>query len=83
MLKDYQILKESWGGYNGFDKWMETDLNNAKLASVGNYHQWVPGLENLLQECRDDLPCFYKHANEIAKMKPDARLKELKKLAQS
>ena len=83
LLRDYENLKQRWGGYTGFDNWMFNDLNNAKLASVGNYHQWVPSLDNLLKECSGDLPCFYKRANAIAKLKPEARLKELLRLAQS
>jgi predicted aminopeptidase len=83
LLQDYERLKKRWGGYNGYDKWMLHDMNNAKLASVGNYRQWVPSLEHLLRECGGDLPCFYRRANKIAKLKPEARLKELKRLAQS
>jgi len=83
LLRDYALLKKNWGGYSGFDNWMSHDLNNAKLASVGNYHQWVPSLNHLLKECGGDLPCFYKRANRIARLKPKARLKELKRLAQS
>jgi predicted aminopeptidase len=83
LLKDYEKLKRTWGGHPGFDNWMLSDLNNAKLASIGNYHQWVPSLDKLLAECGGDLPCFYKHANEIAKLKPKDRSRELKRLAQS
>ena len=83
MLQAYKQLKQRWGGYAGFDKWIFNDLNNAKLASVGAYHQWVPSLDNLLKACDGDLPCFYKRANEIAKLKPQDRLRELERLAQS
>ena len=83
LLKDYEKLKQDWGGYAGFDNWMLNDLNNAKLASVGNYHQWVPSLQNLLDACNGDLPCFYKRANEIARLKSGDRLRELERLAQS
>jgi len=83
LVHDYEKLKQHWGGYAGFDKWMLNDLNNAKLASVGNYHQWVSSLDNLLKACNEDLPCFYKRANKIAKLKPRDRLRELERLAQS
>jgi len=83
LLHDYEKLKRHWGDYAGFDKWMSNDLNNAKLASIGNYHQWVPSLDNLLKACNEDLPCFYKRANEIARLKPQDRLRELERLAQS
>jgi len=79
----YEKLKAGWGGYTGFDKWMTTDMNNAKLASIGNYHQWVPSFEKLLRECNGDLPCFYTRANALAKMKPDQRQQRLRQLAQS
>ena len=44
----YEGLKDGWGGYSGYDGWFDRDLNNARLALVGVYHQLVPGFLALL-----------------------------------
>lgn len=83
LLEEYRHLKKQWNGYEGFDLWMSGDLNNAKLASVGNYHQWVPHLNELLRESAGDLSMFYRRADEIARLQPVARQERLGQLTQS
>jgi len=80
LTNEYGKLKTGWGGYTGFDRWMNNKLNNAKLASIGNYHGWVPQLQQLLKNSGNDLPRFYDNANRIARLKPDERKRELEKL---
>jgi predicted aminopeptidase len=71
MRADYARLKESWGGFAGYDWWFEQPLNNAQLASVALYTELVPGFERLLAECDGDLPQFYARVKELAKL-PEA-----------
>jgi len=80
LADEYKELKKSWGGYTGFDRWMNHKLNNAKLASIGNYHGWVPHLQQLLKNSGGDLPRFYKDANRLARLRPDERKRELQAL---
>jgi predicted aminopeptidase len=77
MKRAYEGLKSSWGGYAGYDRWFDRDLNNAHLASVGAYDKWVPALEGLLRDAGGDLDTFYAGANELAKMEPAERRKRL------
>ena len=60
MREDYQTLKQSWGGFTGYDRWFEEPLNNAKLGSVATYNQLVPAFQRLLADNGGDLDAFYK-----------------------
>jgi predicted aminopeptidase len=75
MRAEYAQLKETWGGFAGYDWWFDGPLNNAQLASVALYTELVPGFERLLQESGGDLPAFY------AKVKALARLPEAQRRA--
>ncbi len=78
---EYQVLKERWGGYAGYDAWFAQDLNNAKLAAVATYHQYVPAFRALLQELGGDLPAFYRAAREIGDLPVRQRAERLQALA--
>lgn len=70
---DYLALKQSWGGYNGFDRWFARDLNNAHLASVTTYTQLVPAFQGLLAAQGGDMRKFYKAVKKLAKQEPSER----------
>jgi predicted aminopeptidase len=59
LREDYANLKQAFGGYAGYDDWMATDLNNAKLSSVSTYHDYVPGFRSILARTNHDLGRFY------------------------
>ena len=42
---EYQTLKQSWGGYAGYDRWFAEPLSNAHLAALATYHDLVPGFQ--------------------------------------
>jgi predicted aminopeptidase len=58
LLHQYQDLKASWGGYSGYDDWFAHDLNNAKLNTVANYYDLLPGFEKMLNTNGGDIPKF-------------------------
>ena len=65
-LKDeYQVLKENWGGYAGYDRWFAEPLSNAHLASIATYHDFVPGFRALLLQ-EKSLPGFYAAVRRMA-----------------
>jgi Predicted aminopeptidase len=80
MRIEYQGLKEQWGGWNGYDFWFSHDLNNAKLAAVFTYGQYVPAFRVLLAEHGGDLPAFYRAAAQIGRLPPEARATRMKAL---
>lgn len=68
LRRAYAELKQRWGGYDGFDAWVEQDLNNAKLAAVGTYHRHVPAFQALLTRHDGELAAFYRAAEELARL---------------
>lgn len=76
----YAALKKQWGGYAGYDKWMDEGLNNARLASVGNYYTYVPHLTRLLEKSNGDMEAFYSAAEGLGKLDPAARKQALEQL---
>jgi predicted aminopeptidase len=77
---EYRRLREQWGGYGGYDAWFASAPNNAQLASVSAYSQWVPAFEALLAREGGDLSRFYAEVKALAalpRVERDARLRAL------
>ena len=78
--KEYEALKESWGGFRGYDPWLGPGANNASLASISVYTQLVPAFQALLRSLDGDLSRFYVEVKRYAalpKAERKARLTEL------
>lgn len=73
MKKSYQKLKQSWGGDDGYDKWMAQDINNAHLALISTYHEFVPVFKKILASEENDLKKFYAKVKQIGKLKAPQR----------
>lgn len=69
----YSALKQRWDGYDGFDKWMAKDINNASLALVATYQDLVPGFTKLLAEENGDFEAFYLRARQAGNLPPGER----------
>ncbi len=80
LAREYRALRDSWGGYGGYDAFFQSGLNNAHLASVGAYHDQVPALRRLLESCSGDLPCFYGAVEGLAALSQEARHARLERL---
>lgn len=76
----YGRLKISWGGYGGYDFWFSGPLNNAQLASLSLYQQWLPAFRTLLNQENGDLPRFYSRVRELAGLSKKEREKALEAL---
>jgi predicted aminopeptidase len=77
---DYAKLKETWGGFSGFDRWFEGKPNNALLASIAIYTKKVPAFEALLAREGGDLPRFYAAAKALARLDKAERAAALERL---
>lgn len=64
-------------GSTGFAAWVERDLGNADLASVGFYREHLPAFEDLLAAADHDLERFYAAASCLAALDPDRRSRRL------
>jgi predicted aminopeptidase len=51
-----------------YEEWIKEGLNNARLASLANYYDCLPGFERLLAEQGNDLPRFYTAVREQARL---------------
>jgi predicted aminopeptidase len=77
---EYQVLKTSWNGYAGYDRWFGEPLSNAHLASIATYQDFVPAFHALyLRE--KTLPRFYEAVKALAQMDKPARHRQLNALA--
>ena len=82
LRRDYQALKQQWGGYAGYDRWFAQPLTNAHLASVATYTERVPAFRVLLAQHGDDLPAFYSAARRLGGLPKPERERALAALAQ-
>ncbi|HEY1057863.1 MAG TPA: aminopeptidase [Limnobacter sp.] len=73
LREDYALLKQSWGGWPGFDPYMSVDLNNAKLAVAGLYDDDVPGFKRLFEVCGRDFSRLYSAAQWLGKQDANVR----------
>jgi predicted aminopeptidase len=76
---DYQLLKVSWGGYAGYDRFFAEPLSNAHLASIATYSDFVPAFRELLRR-ENSFRAFYREAGRLAELDRDDRDRALKLL---
>jgi predicted aminopeptidase len=77
---DYGKLKQSWGGFAGFDRWFGEKPNNALLASIAIYTGKVPAFEALMARENGDLPRFYAAVKRLAGLSAAQRTAALERL---
>ncbi len=53
--------------------WLGQELNNARIASLALYEGRLPQFRIMLDQCHDDLACFYDEARRVSKLKQVAR----------
>jgi predicted aminopeptidase len=78
---EYESLKKSWHGYNGYDNWMQRGLNNARLSSMATYYDLVPAFQTLLLEVDNDLQKFYFEVKALGVLPENERRAKLKSLS--
>jgi predicted aminopeptidase len=81
MKSTYLTLRHGWGGYNGYDAWFADGLNNAKLAAVGTYRDYVPWFRQLFRQSGGDFAAFYRAAAAIGALPRDQRLERLRQVS--
>jgi predicted aminopeptidase len=65
---DYRQLRQQWGGYDVYDRWVFSGVNNAKIQSIATYYDYVPAFESMLQRHQGDLLRFYEELGQIMTM---------------
>ena len=80
LRNDYAKLKTSWNGYAAFDNWFKQNLNNAHLAAIGLYSQYVAAFQALLAQHGGDLATFFREVERLAQIPPHERVVALQAL---
>lgn len=73
MRGEYELLKQSWQGFSGYDNWFSRDLNNARLVAVATYRRFVPAFYAMYDEAERKFPAFYELAKEVADLPAEER----------
>lgn len=76
LKQDYAALKRRWGGFAGYDRFIEAP-NNALLAAMAAYTEQVPAFERLLEREGGDLARLYARVKELAALGKDERERRL------
>lgn len=80
LREDYAVLRGSWGGFGGYDRWFDRPLNNAHLASVATYVGLAPALRTLLQRENDDMRGLHAACRRLGDMAESQRTELLQAL---
>ena len=64
---EFDRLKTNRNGLSAYDNWINYSINNAKIASVAAYHDFVPAFKKMLLEHDGNLNQFYKACHKLAK----------------
>jgi predicted aminopeptidase len=78
--EDFRRLRETWGGFPGYDHWFSQKPNNALLASVSIYSRRVPAFQALLAREDGDLERFYDAVRRMARLDKAERTAALEHL---
>ena len=76
---DYLLLKQSWGGFAGYDRFFAEPLSNAHLASIATYNDLVPAFRALMAR-EKTFGRFYAAARQLAALDKAERHRRLKAL---
>lgn len=77
---NYIKFKKQWDDYAGYDKWMSQELNNAHLALVATYNNWIPAFVALHKSANYDFELFYKNVKILSEKNKKQREKLLLEL---
>jgi len=77
LRREYIQLRKQWKGYEAYDNWMFSGVNNAKVQAIATYYDYVPAFKRMLAEQGDDLSLFYRHIEKLMNMNKKERDKFL------
>lgn len=80
LRRDYLALREQWGGYDAYDKWMLSGVNNAKIQSLATYYDYLPAFNRILRQQHGGLVGFYQEIRRLMEMDMPSRRAYLQQL---
>lgn len=78
LQSDYGALKKSWGGFEGYDRFLAQGANNALLASVAVYADYVPAFAARIGKHQGDMGAFYTEVRQLAGLEKNSRAEALR-----
>ncbi len=78
--ESYLELKTSWGGYAGYDAWVDR-ANNAAFGAQAAYDDWVPAFTALFDREDQDWPRFFDAVKRLAQQPAAERAQTLRELS--
>ena len=73
LKQENETLKRNWYADSNYDAWFARPLNNARLLSIGAYHEYVPAFQALLRRGNNDMPAFYREVKRLSKLPRQTR----------
>jgi len=77
MHDDYLNMSKSWNK-NTYEAWFSSGVNNAKLAAIITYREYVSDFLDIYQKLQGNLPLFFSYSKLLSNCKPMKRKKILK-----
>lgn len=71
LKQQYSELSSHFIIKDGFRRWFEGPINNARLVSISTYYDLVPAFQHLLENHKQDFEAFFRHVENIASL-PDS-----------
>ena len=81
MRTEFLHLRTQRADFGAYDQWFAQPLNNARLATVSIYTQWVPAFQAMLEHNGHDMARFFEHVIQLSKLSKDERHAALQKAA--
>lgn len=79
LRRQYAALRAAGEGTPGFDKFFESELNNASLALFGAYHGWVSAFKKVFDQSGGDWEVFYARVEDLAGLAKNQRDMQLER----
>ena len=76
LLEDYQLFRLEMN-YHGYDHWIESDLNNAKINTISTYEARVPEFNKMYLASGSDMTLFLEECLRLSKRSKTNRDKYL------
>ncbi|WP_164503181.1 aminopeptidase [Nitrosomonas sp. JL21] len=81
MRAEFLHLRTQRADFGAYDQWFAQPLNNARLATVSIYTQWVPAFQAILEHNGHDMVRFFENVIQLSKLSKDDRQVALQKAA--
>ncbi len=82
MRAEFSYLKTRNTELGAYDQWFAQPLNNARLATVSIYTQWLPAFQAILQHNEHDMRRFFDTVRKLSKLSKLERNLILQKAAE-